>query len=248
MILTALRETGVTQTTAMALLGADLWAELQAAVALLLPQARTHIALARAGRLESRMPGLDTKRVRKESFLVQLLGDRPQYDPTSIWVRVAEAPTLRTVADAYLQAPPQLKAFNLWLTLGQDLSRPPRDSQLWHKDADDRCIFKLFLYLSDVTPEAGPLTYIAGTHSDGARPAGPIATLDYARVPRADDAAMRRVFPTTEWRMLTGPPGTAILVDTTGWHKGGRGTVDRLVYTVLYTTVPPPDRQYFWTP
>ena len=57
------------------------------------------------------------------------------------------------------------------------------------------------------------------------------------QVERATDAQMMAVAPRDTWREATGPRGTAILADTSGWHKGGHGTIDRLVFTAQYTTV-----------
>ena len=225
--LEALDRDGIVSSSAAELVGATLWGELREAAAEALTESAWLVDLARRGQLPT------TKRVHKP-YLVRLLGDWPDYDSTSVWARVANATPILDLARTYLGAPPSLNAFNLWLTVPSH--QPPTDSQLWHRDVDAPSIFKVFFYLSDVTPEAGPLTYLPRTHRWTAHGIEP-ETTRVCNVPRATDAQMRAVAPTETWREATGPLGTALLVDTSGWHKGGHGTIDRLVFTAMYTTV-----------
>ena len=221
---------GIVTTTAEALLGSVLWSELREAASAMVDEAapsRWLIDLARTGAPQP------TIKQAKKPYLVRLLSDWPVYDSASIWGRVAEAERIQDLAWRYLPAPPHVNAWNLWLTVPSQA--PPSDSQLWHRDVDDRSIFKVFLYLTDVTAAAGPLTYLPGTHA-GRNGVCPETTHDYANIPRATDAQMAAVAAPTEWIVATGHVGTATIVDTSGWHKGGHGTVERLVFTAMYTT------------
>ena len=185
-VLTTLRRDGFVTTTAPELFGADLWAELQAATTEQMRVMAPLLRLTKNGQILGQFRGPGSRGPDKGSFLVKLLGERPQYDPASIWIRIAEHPAVVQLAADYLEAVPHLKAYNLWYTVASG-AKPPRDSQLWHRDEDDVRMFKVFVYLTDVGLEAGPLHYVCGTPG---RQGGPAATLDYARVPRATDAQM----------------------------------------------------------
>lgn len=248
-VLATLQRDGIAFTTAAAFFGDEAWRDLQAATATQVDQSRPLLTMTRQGRLGSAFlpPGLPRgSRMNKTSYLAKLLGDQPRYEPESVWARIASAPALVELARGYLAKPPHLKAFNLWYTVPS--SQPPRDSQLWHRDEDDVQILKLFVYLNDVGPDSGPLTYLCGTQHGG-RVLEPPTTLEPTTgVPRVSDADMAAATTGPDWRSVTacGSTGTVVLVDTTGWHKGGHGTVDRMVYAVMYTTIPHPHRAAFW--
>lgn len=240
-VVNTLQRDGIAFSTAADLSGAELWQEVQAATAAQIQASQTALTFAREGRLKP-MPGQAT-RVHK-TYLLKLLGECPHLDPSSVWGRLAEHPAMLECAAQYLEDAPVLKAFNVWYTLPCSQSRAPSDSQLWHRDEDDTRIFKVFLYLTDVTLACGPLTYIPGTHA-GKASWHPKLYLDYANVPRATDGAMMNVVPEAEWVRATGDVGTVVLADTTGWHKGGYGTEDRVLFTALYTTAKATCRTHF---
>jgi hypothetical protein len=78
----------------------------------------------------------------------------------------------------------------------------------WHLDHEDRRIFKVIVYLSDVDAGAGPFGYIHQSHSSaisGSR------GLDVRGVP---DDVMHSVVPRHDWSQVTGPRMTSVLVDT----------------------------------
>jgi hypothetical protein len=86
-------------------------------------------------------------------------------------------------------------------------------SQLWHRDHEDIPVLKLFLYLSDIGPAQGPLEYLRGSHRGDVDLCAPqkyvLGTL---------------VVPPERVVSCTGPKGTALLVNTSGIHRGGRIT------------------------
>jgi len=93
---------------------------------------------------------------------------------------------------------------------------PPQISQLWHRDHEDRRIFKFFLYLSDVDEDSGPFEYIKGSHLGGKwnhivpqkRP--PYGTRTKLKLENQMD-----------YISCTGKAGTIIIADTAGLHRGG---------------------------
>ena len=178
-------------------------------------------------------------------YLVHMLGRWPTYDPQSVYAKIATH--LEPIAQAYLHKPPVLFFYNVWHSLV--CPNPPSQSQLWHRDYDDVSLLKAFYYLTDVTEDAGPLHYIPGTHWRGKRQVDPVIHKEkFASVwvDRVTDEAMAAVVPPSDYTVATGPKGTLVLADTTGWHKGGFCTGrERLVATWEWVTTDSPHRVRF---
>jgi hypothetical protein len=118
--------------------------------------------------------------------------------------------------------------------------QPPRESQLWHRDPEDRYVLKLFVYMSDVDFESGALSYIPGTHARGnvkTEPQSTIVKEGDTFVRRTDDAQMSAMIPKEKWITAIGNKGTIVLVDTRGYHKGGWAQErDRIIYTCMFSS------------
>lgn len=87
--------------------------------------------------------------------------------------------------------------------------RPHEVVRRWHLDHEDRRIFKVIIYLSDVHSGAGPFGYIHLSNSATVRASA--KGFDFRGVP---DDRMLAVVPRNEWEQVTGPRMTAIYVDT----------------------------------
>ncbi|CAN5365594.1 hypothetical protein BH11MYX1_BH11MYX1_20540 [soil metagenome] len=172
----------------------------------------------------------------KERYRYSLLGLLPKWDASSAFARFAHSTGVSEVANAYYRLEAQLRYYNVWRTF--PVTDPPSDSQLWHRDRDDRFILKAFLYLSDVGPDAGPLTYIPGTHKKGHVHLEPEAFKEPGHSNwRTRDDQMERVIPRSRWLQATGSAGTLVFVDTAGFHKGGFSTTtERNVFTCMFTS------------
>jgi hypothetical protein len=147
----------------------------------------------------------------KETYLIKLASG--QFDIGHPFVRIALDPRVLNIANGYLRLRSTLRALELWYTHpspGQAVQ-----TQLWHRDADDVMNVKLFVYFSDVTKAAGPLTVAPRTHPLGDRRRIPPHDVDR----RSSDEQMAQVVSPDEWRVLAGPPGTVVLADTCGYHK-----------------------------
>jgi hypothetical protein len=122
----------------------------------------------------------------------------------------------------------------------------PSQSQLWHRDPEDRHILKMFLYLSDVDEGAGPFTYARGSHRRPSQLA-PHARLD-GQTARSNDAEMAQLVPADRWLTAYGRRGTIVFADTRGYHKGGFGRKsERVVYVCQFlcgASVGIPTRDY----
>ena len=147
----------------------------------------------------------------KRSYLQKLASKH--YPAGHPFVRIALAPAVLDVVNGYLELRAALRALELWYTW--PTGGEAVQTQLWHRDADDVMNVKLFVYFSDVTRAAGPLTYAPRTHPLGDRRSLP--ERDDQR--RSTDAQMSVVVDEAEWRILEGRPGTVVFADTCGYHK-----------------------------
>jgi hypothetical protein len=145
--------------------------------------------------------------------------------------RFALAGPVLDVVNAYFGMYTALTAANVWHNLIAEGA--PIQSQLWHRDPEDRHILKLFLYLSDVDEGAGPFTYARGSHRHPSRIA-PHHHRD-GETPRSEDAEMAVLVPMEQWLTAYGPKGTLVFADTRGYHKGGWGSrSERIVYVAEF--------------
>jgi hypothetical protein len=130
----------------------------------------------------------------------------------------------------------RLKFFNVWHNFAS--TSAPRDSQLWHRDPEDRYIVKMFVYLTDVNEGGGPLFYAPATHGLGRVKSRPKAFKEEGSgATRSTDEQMCVVVPKERWITAIGSKGTVVFADTRGYHKGGLAReCDRIVYTCMFTS------------
>lgn len=226
-VLADLNRNGVAITSAVDLFGTNsAYSDLKAATARLEDELANEIQSARARANDAN----DWK-----SYVYWLLGERPCLDPNDIFVRFTLQKPILQVVNAYFKMCTQLRFYNVWHTLASQV--PARDSQLWHRDPEDYCILKVFVYLTDVDDDAGPFTYATGSHSKGHFRRRSAATFLNNGVQRSSDEQMQAAIPSEHWIKATGSEGTIIFADTRGYHKGGltRGR-DRIMYNSMFTS------------
>jgi len=137
----------------------------------------------------------------------------------------------------------QLRFYNVWLTRpsGEQL----QSSQLWHRDREDFYILKVFIYLRDVGPGAGPFRYAVGTHRGRDRRLLPGRTSEGV-ISRTTDSELAAVVPPDRWSDVLGPRGTVVLADTRGLHCGGAAVdTERLLFTCMFTSQASQVREWF---
>jgi hypothetical protein len=180
-----------------------------------------------------------------KTYLLELLGPRPVLDPKGIFVRFGLQSVILNLVNAYLGMYVRLRAFNVWHNFPSSL--PPRNSQLWHRDPEDRYLVKLFVYLTDVTDAPGPLTYALGTHGLGSIKSRPrAARAEDTGAFRSTDEQTSVVVPKGRWLTTMGQKGTVVLADTRGYHKAGLARdCDRILYTCMFTSQASPFPEYF---
>jgi hypothetical protein len=173
-----------------------------------------------------------------KSYLISLFDRKHTYQPNDIFIRIASHSQIVALANAYFGMFTKLCYCNVWHNF--PMCGEPRESQLWHRDPEDRYILKLFVYLTDVDERSGPTYYAPGTHAKGPIKKIPEATLrkeGSAYNLRSDDAQMAKVVPVQQWIRALGPKGTMLFIDTSGFHKGGfvRDN-DRILYNCMFNS------------
>jgi ectoine hydroxylase-related dioxygenase (phytanoyl-CoA dioxygenase family) len=120
---------------------------------------------------------------------------------------------------------------------------PPRGSEAdrvgsmrWHRDYNDRHLVKVFVYLCDVDEGTGPFEYVPGSAREGPFanewPWRPLSELYPAQ------EEFERRIPQSAVRTLTGPEGSMIFCNTSGFHRGGYVTEKTREMGVLHYVSP----------
>jgi hypothetical protein len=163
------------------------------------------------------------------------------------WLRYAAGDALLGVVNAYRGALIKLVDFDLWYTIpvGDEAERTA--SQEWHRDPEDQHVVKVFLYFSDVGEDAGPFEYVR--HSAEGFEYGHLWPWgESERYPPTDE--LEAAVPASERVLATGPAGTIVICDTSGFHRGGYArTKPRILSTHTYVnkkiTPERPERRKF---
>ncbi len=175
-----------------------------------------------------------TGRVRKP-FLFPLV-DEPRVQTISdVYARFAFQEKFVAIVNAYLGLHSCLHDYAVWRTFATP--HRPTQSQLWHRDPEDRHIVKAFVHLSDVDDGCGPFVYARRTHRMGGLREAPEHIHKDGDTPRSDDGQIAAIVPPADWVTCTGPRGTIVLADTRGYHKGGLARDrDRLVFHCCFVS------------
>jgi hypothetical protein len=140
----------------------------------------------------------------------------------SPWLRLAASARMLDVVNTYLGMWSKLTHSDQWYA-------PPRGSEAervgsmrWHRDYNDRHLVKVFVYLCDVDEGTGPFEYVPGSARGGPYagewPWRPLSEL----YPTQDEFEQR--IPDAAVKTLTGPEGSMIFCNTSGFHRGGHVT------------------------
>lgn len=163
--------------------------------------------------------GSGQKREKGKIYITDLLEKMTTVDFENPFVKVALSPEVVSIANGYLGM--QSKFFMHSLTLVSPVGdAKPISSQRWHRDPEDKKLFKIFIYLSDVDEEAGPFTYFMGSQAGGKW------GRKFPQVPpqgRIDinGEVIQKLAGQDGIRVGTGKAGSVIFCDTAGIHRGG---------------------------
>jgi hypothetical protein len=145
-------------------------------------------------------------------------GSKPAFSIDSPWLRIGASELLLDVVNSYRERLTRLFYLDNWFTVPYPGAGQRVASQRWHRDPEDEHIVKVFVYFSEVDEEAGPFEYVRGS-SAGGRYGDLWAWGDGHRYPPTEE--LEAAVATEDRFTVTGPPGTIILCDTGGFHRGG---------------------------
>ena len=137
------------------------------------------------------------------------------------WLRLGGDPRLLDIVNAYLGLWAKLSYVDQWYTAPKPKANDRIASQRWHRDYNDKHLLKVFLYMSDVDSGAGPFEYVSGSMIGGTRYADVFPWEIFGEDLYPPGGELERRIRAADSQLLTGPAGTLILCDTTGFHRGG---------------------------
>jgi hypothetical protein len=173
--------------------------------------------------------------MKKETFQTRLWSVKPVLDFTNPFLQIALNKHVLNVAHAYMNMWTKLKYYDLALTHVVPEHSDAQYSQRWHRDPEEKRMFKLFIYLTDVDEGCGPFTYVPGSVW-GMKPYGHLFPQKPPAGSYIDSATFDKEVPKGAQRIMTGKAGTIILCDTSGLHCGGYATKgERLMFTAFYS-------------
>jgi hypothetical protein len=174
-----------------------------------------------------------------KTYLIPLFDRDHVFHPEDVFIRFAVLPEIASLVNGYFGMLTKLFYCNVWHNL--PMIGEARESQLWHRDPEDRYILKMFVYMTDVNDGSGPTFYAPGTHMRGAVKREPQSILckeGHAYNYRTTDEQMAKVVSREKWLKAVGPKTTMFFADTRGYHKGGLVRQnDRILYQCMYNSL-----------
>jgi hypothetical protein len=132
------------------------------------------------------------------------------------------------LATAYFQTVPFLSYVKIRKSFVNAL--PPSPTQQFHVDIGTYSIFKVLLYLNDVAPGGGPFCFVQGSHRK---------KFTNWESKRYSSEEMAAVYGEGRVVQYYARAGDAILVESTGFHRGEKPeTADRSILILNYTVHP----------
>jgi hypothetical protein len=180
------------------------------------------------------MAGTSTPRSGKR-YLIRMYGRDAPMAWDSPWLRFGIEPAVLDVANAYLALLSKIIYVDVWNTVPVTNLGPNVASQRWHRDPEDRRLLKMFLYLRDAPPGAGPLQYVP--HSRPGEKWGDLWPQQFPAGSVPPPGEVEATIPEADREVCAYPAGTIVFVDTVGLHRGGRAQEERrVVATWTYTS------------
>jgi hypothetical protein len=166
--------------------------------------------------------------VRLHSYEVELGDDDP-------WFRTCASHRMLDIANTYLGLWSKLEYVDMWYSVPQPADKDRVSSQRWHRDFNDKHLLKAFLYLVDVDEDTGPFQFVPGSQAGGrysdAWPWRPLGE----NYPPENELEQR--IPADGVKTFTGPKGTFLFCNTSGFHRGGFATSQaRVLATCTYSS------------
>jgi hypothetical protein len=213
------------------LFSAELWSELSADAAQFTREMENQLA----GRAEPKKRPKNTKSLMRRVKAVlkpagpkkekAFMGRRYKETPLTLdshWLRLGASRRVLDIVNTYLGMWSKLSYADQWYSPPRGPEANRVGSMRWHRDYNDQHLVKVFVYLCDVDEGTGPFEYIPGSARNGPYAnEWPWAPLGETYPPQEE---LERRIPQSAARTFTGPEGSVILCNTSGFHRGGFAT------------------------
>jgi hypothetical protein len=170
----------------------------------------------------------------KDGFLAKGFLPKAAYELDSPYMRFILGEDVIAAVSTYLGLVPVLKQVDVWYSV--HAGEAPKSSQRWHLDSADTTQVKVWIHISDVGPDSGPLTVVDASTSE--RIADEIG-YDFGEGHRVPDERFEELAGAAV-TALEGPAGTVHFVDTSRcFHFGSRveaGGTPRRIFMAQYLT------------
>ena len=170
----------------------------------------------------------------KDGFMAKGFLPKAAYQLDSPYMRFILGEDVIAAASTYLGLVPVLHKVDVWYSV--HAGEAPKSSQRWHLDSADTTQVKVWIHLSDVGPDSGPLTVVGASTSE--RIADEIG-YDFGEGHRVPDERFEELAGDAV-TALEGPAGTVHFVDTSRcFHFGSRveaGGTPRRIFMAQYLT------------
>jgi len=142
-------------------------------------------------------------------------------------------------ASKYLGVLPVVAKINVTHNIVNE-SKKPRASMLWHKDDFGYKSLDLFLAVSDIDENNGPLEFVKRKNSLGVfyKIHSDLENQEPGQRNKIEDSQFSNYFESNDLDRLLGVGGTALLIDSfTSYHRGGNCSLhNRLMLRISYQT------------
>ena len=140
------------------------------------------------------------------------------------------------IASNYLNSIPKLTNIDFWYNI-PNASSNKIGSQNWHKDYEDKNLLKIFIYLDDVNEFNGPFSFVENSHEYHKAKLPQNLKRNYPNGVVVDEETIELFYSKNKIINFAGSKFTVLIVDTSGFHKGGyiqKGY--RYLFTFTFTT------------
>ncbi|QLC22271.1 hypothetical protein HFP51_08840 [Parasphingopyxis sp. CP4] len=163
-------------------------------------------------------------------------GTKPEIDLSEPGIAEFLSDPVLNIGGAHLGSAAKFVRFSLQSNFRQAPDAERKASQCWHRDPDDRRIFKMFIYVNGVKePSDGPFQYVRGSHDRGTRKSLFPQTPPFGFYP--GDEEVGNAVSEDEIITVTGKAGTVIFADTNAIHRGGFSTRnERTMFAAVYVS------------
>jgi hypothetical protein len=173
---------------------------------------------------EDNLAELQAKQKKKSYLIRRFLKSGTPFGLDDRWLRFGLSNRLLDIVNSYRGELTWMIDVDNWYTIPDPNAEDRIASQRWHRDPWDNHIVKVFTYFSDVDEAAGPFEYLRGSPAGGRNAhlwpwEGDEVYEAHGLYPPQDEFESKA--PAEDVLTATGPAGTMVFADTSGFHRGG---------------------------